>query len=164
MQNKLFKKDIFIFAIGLGSFVTIWLLTIYIQSSLKNFHEEWVINLIISSCGYFNIILPTFLVYHYAHWSKYYESEERRTRLSSVVRQCFLGNQPEDLLTESLAKAQSFKIKSETSLQRILKCSFGILIFLLIQASLQEKIMTIDYVDSNGNFSSFKNSQFLGLI
>ena len=166
MQDKQPLKDIIVVATGLGSFVIFWLLTIYIESLLNDFQEEWIINLIISSFGYLNIILPTYIVYKYVHWSNYFQSEEGQTKIGCLLEHCYLGNRQEDTLEDSLIRAQSFKSKNKISQQppnenRLLKCAFGTLIFLLVQASLQEKIMTTKYSDSNGIFSSFKNSQFL---
>uniref|UniRef100_A0A1B0D4M5 Adenosine 3'-phospho 5'-phosphosulfate transporter 1 n=1 Tax=Phlebotomus papatasi TaxID=29031 RepID=A0A1B0D4M5_PHLPP len=133
-------------------------------SQLVDTHAKeygWILKLALNCFGYSCIFLPGLLIYKYTKRVRYLEKNTNEHRLiPSAIRFCFSG-------AEGEKHDASLSGKSSTG-QGFLRecllltyCFLGLMACHLTWGVLQEKIMTQEYEDVDGNKSHFKDSQFL---
>ncbi|XP_015585237.1 adenosine 3'-phospho 5'-phosphosulfate transporter 1 [Cephus cinctus] len=139
-----------------------------ILTSTWSHNYSWILRLCLNLLGYATLLLPGYLIYNYVRCSKYLQRGGKGC-ISKVVHACFLGSGENGLL-DSAAYASTSTGTSHaqrTFAQDVLLltyCFFGLQISYLTWGYLQEKIMTQEYVDADGNKAHFQNSQFLVFI
>ncbi|XP_012267765.1 adenosine 3'-phospho 5'-phosphosulfate transporter 1 [Athalia rosae] len=130
-------------------------------------HEyAWVIRLCINSLGYATILFPGCLIYKYVRHSKYLQRNGNGC-IHKLVHKCFVGQGDGGLLDSPSFPAPSSGTIQRTYMQEaalLLYCFLGLQISYLTWGYLQEKIMTQEYTDAEGNTGHFRNSQFLVFI
>ncbi|XP_057321973.1 adenosine 3'-phospho 5'-phosphosulfate transporter 1 [Microplitis mediator] len=137
------------------------------QSELFNAGSyNWIIRLSLNLLGYATILLPGYLIYKYVRHSKYLQRTGTGI-ISKLIHKCISGGGESGLLDTSdyipAAKPQQDNfIKNDTFL--LAYCFFGLQISYLTWGYFQEKIMTQEYVSSNGEKGHFKDSQFLVFV
>ncbi|XP_066587155.1 adenosine 3'-phospho 5'-phosphosulfate transporter 1 isoform X2 [Prorops nasuta] len=136
------------------------------EKFLKTGSYSWIVRLLLNVLGYATILLPGCLIYKYVRCSKYIYGKGN-SFVSKLIRSCFVGHCENGLLDSS-----SFVTTTSVHMQRtftqdvilLLHCFLGLQISYLTWGYLQEKIMTQEYMDGNGNKAHFQDSQFLVFV
>lgn len=124
----------------------------------------WVLRLTINCFRYSCIFLPRLLIYKYTKAVKDFDRSDSKSFIPATVRYCLLGGS--DTLDYNLDGTSTSKLNAaqKSSLKECFLlgyCFCGLMGSYLTLGVLQEKIMTREYVDSEGKKSFFKDSQFL---
>ncbi len=178
-------QDWTVLAIGIGSFLGIYLTVYMLDAPIKEWKSAyWLISLAYNLMGYCAIFVPGMLLLRYVKQTQYLETGPKS--FSSVIKLCFFGNN-DDTIEESMGKSTSIHFLSKDTADELLLisisgsnkgsgvsewkkgvqlliCFVGILLCYLTWGVLQEKIMTQQYVDSTGQIGQFKESQFLVFV
>lgn len=126
----------------------------------------WIIRLCINLLGYATILLPGYLIYNYVRCSKYLQRSDKGL-IHNVVHTCLIGHRENGLLDSPGYIPPSSGHVHRTFLQEALLlvyCFLGLQFSYLTWGYLQEKVMTQEYVDAEGNKGHFRDSQFLVFV
>ncbi|XP_033217621.1 adenosine 3'-phospho 5'-phosphosulfate transporter 1 [Belonocnema kinseyi] len=130
-------------------------------------YYNWIVRLALNLLGYATVLLPGYFIHKYVRHSKYLQREGKRC-VPRLVHACFLGSGESGLLDSThyvLPPSYSSTQQSfSQELLLLLYCFFGLQISYLTWGYLQEKIMTQEYTDNDGNKSHFRDSQFLVFV
>ncbi|CAK1545795.1 unnamed protein product [Leptosia nina] len=161
------KSKFIIGLVLLGCVVVTWLFGQLYQELLNAYEQNgtltqseysWVFRLLLNCTGYSTVLLPAFILYKYLERINYFDKISNSTCLSRMLHACF-AEQPERLPENVKPKEDG---KRETL--ELLFCFTGLMGAYLVWGLLQEKIMTQDYVVSDGTVVRFNDSQFLVFI
>ncbi|XP_001599843.1 adenosine 3'-phospho 5'-phosphosulfate transporter 1 [Nasonia vitripennis] len=130
-------------------------------------YYSWIVRFCLNFSGYATVLLPGYLIYKYVRISKYLQRKGNGC-LPKLVHSCFVGTSDQGLLDSShYSPTPTNSHTSRTFLQDsflLIHCFLGLQVSYLTWGYLQEKIMTQEYNDGNGNKGHFKDSQFLVFI
>ncbi|KZC06414.1 PREDICTED: adenosine 3'-phospho 5'-phosphosulfate transporter 1-like [Dufourea novaeangliae] len=135
------------------------------QTFLDSPSYNWIIQLCLNLLSYATILLPGCLIYKYVRYTKYIQRGGKGC-IPRMVHSCFVGHCETGLLDSSYSSMTS-NLKQRTFMQDallLMYCFFGLQVSYLTWGYLQEKIMTQEYEDLNGNKDHFKDSQFLVFV
>ncbi|XP_067639253.1 adenosine 3'-phospho 5'-phosphosulfate transporter 1 isoform X2 [Eurosta solidaginis] len=161
-----------ILRLSLGGYYTHATLSQLVESqSSKDY--AWLLKLLANCFGYSCVFVPGYLIYKYVKRTKYLEKSEK-TCIYTAVSMCITGTPGTELdYSEQLQrkpiepqlKPQQYNgtEKRTKSQETVLLCWCfgGLMISYLTWGVLQEKIMTQQYFNYDGQPSNFKDSQFL---
>lgn len=165
----------------LGGYETHKTLSQLIEAQSKDY--SWILKLIVNCFGYSCVFVPGFLIYKYVQRTNYLEKSDK-TYIHTAVSMCINGNTSTDVdrdepLEKSLlafdtasttivtpppptaAVASTPKRSNSHEAVLLLWCFGGLMVSYLTWGVLQEKIMTQEYLNFDGERSHFKDSQFL---
>ncbi|XP_058792338.1 adenosine 3'-phospho 5'-phosphosulfate transporter 1 [Phymastichus coffea] len=125
-------------------------------------YYSWIVRFLLNFLGYSTVLLPGYLIYKYVRISQYLQRRGKGC-LSKLVHSCFVGSGDQGLLDSSLPLIGPSRTFYQDTLI-LIHCFLGLQVSYLTWGYLQEKIMTQEYEDSNGNKGHFKDSQFLVFI
>ncbi|KAL5275237.1 SLC35B2 family protein [Megaselia abdita] len=125
----------------------------------------WMLKLSINCLGYSCVVLPAFLIYKYTNKINYLERCDN-SYVYSVIKLCIKGstsnsNEKYENINKTSISSKA-AISSEVCL--LIYCFVGLMSFYLTWGLLQEKIMTQEYEDREGNSTKFTDSQFLVFV
>lgn len=135
------------------------------EKFLKTSSYSWTIRLCLNLLSYATVLLPGCLIYKYVRLTKYIQRGGKGC-IPRLVHSCFVGHSETGLLDASYTSASS-NHNQHTFMQDamlLLYCFFGLQVSYLTWGYLQEKIMTQEYEDVDGNKDRFQDSQFLVFI
>ncbi|XP_049885851.1 adenosine 3'-phospho 5'-phosphosulfate transporter 1 [Pectinophora gossypiella] len=139
------------------------LLTAYEQSgTLTEMEYSWFFRLLLNLAGYSTILLPGFILYKYVDRSNYFDKINGSGCLSQVLLSCF--GEPTERLPESTKPTKVVETSARAEGAELAFCFTGLMGTYLVWGLLQEKIMTQNYVMSDGSLVKFNDSQFLVFI
>ncbi|EDW44717.1 adenosine 3'-phospho 5'-phosphosulfate transporter 1 [Drosophila sechellia] len=128
----------------------------------------WFLKLLVNCFGYSCVFVPGYLIYKYVGRINYLE-RGNKTFLHKAINMCITGNSGYDQLDAGSSTADKDRPAASTAPKRtssqeavqLLWCFGGLMISYLTWGVLQEKIMTQNYLNFNGESAKFKDSQFL---
>ncbi|GLV43291.1 slalom [Carabus blaptoides fortunei] len=123
----------------------------------------WILSLCMNIFNYSTVLVPGYLVFRYMKSSKYLENADMGY-FPSVVRLCLGDNDDEhsqNPLTSSTTAHQRTAFEEAILL---IFCFLGLQVSYLSWGVLQEKVMTQEYTNEDGDRSHYKDSQFLVLV
>lgn len=158
-----------ILRLSLGGYYTHATLSQLVESH-SNKEYSWLLKLMANCFGYSCVFVPGYLIYKYVGSTKYLERSEK-TCIYTAVSMCITGTPGTELdYSESMERKPMEPLPSKTGAKTRTKsqetlllgwCFSGLMISYLTWGVLQEKIMTQQYFNSDGQPSHFKDSQFL---
>jgi len=153
-----------------GGSVILYFLSTLAQSLLAPAPGEdvfWLVSLTLNLLGYATVFLPGYYVIKYVRAINYLDVGPP-TLLQPLVRMCVRGSENDNIDEEVLVQKDKQTEDASKSVYQeavtLVFCSSGLLGSYCAWGYLQEKIMTTEYVDSLGNKSIYKNSQFLVFV
>ncbi|XP_076656570.1 adenosine 3'-phospho 5'-phosphosulfate transporter 1 [Halictus rubicundus] len=135
------------------------------EKLLESSSYNWIVRLCLNLLSYTTVLLPGYLIYKYVRYTKYIQ-RAGKGYIPSLIHSCFMGHCETGLLDSSYTSSPS-NINQRTFMQDallLLYCFFGLQVSYLSWGYLQEKIMTQEYEDGNGNKERFQDSQFLVFV
>ncbi|XP_004518483.1 adenosine 3'-phospho 5'-phosphosulfate transporter 1 [Ceratitis capitata] len=158
-----------ILRLSLGGYYTHATLSQLVESH-SNKEYSWLLKLMANCFGYSCVFVPGYLIYKYVVRTKYLEKSEK-TCIYTAVSMCITGNPGTELdYSEPMERKPMDPLppspgpqKRTTSQDTLLLfwCFGGLMVSYLTWGVLQEKIMTQQYFNSEGQPTHFKDSQFL---
>ncbi|XP_046419812.1 adenosine 3'-phospho 5'-phosphosulfate transporter 1 [Neodiprion virginianus] len=128
---------------------------------------SWIVRLCMNSLGYATILLPGYLVYKYVCCSKYLQRSGKGF-IHRVVYTCMIGHGEKGILDSpsfvGINNAQHSLRTFRQDALLLVYCFSGLQFSYLTWGYLQEKVMTQEYVDTDGNKSRYRDSQFLVFV
>ncbi|XP_036329703.1 adenosine 3'-phospho 5'-phosphosulfate transporter 1 isoform X2 [Rhagoletis pomonella] len=158
-----------ILRISFGGYYTHATLSQLVESqSTKEY--SWLLKLLANCFGYSCVFVPGYLIYKYVKRTNYLEKNDK-TCIYTAVSMCITGSPGTELdYSEPLERKPMEPLTPPNGLQKHTKsqetlllfwCFGGLMVSYLTWGVLQEKIMTQQYFNYNGQPSHFKDSQFL---
>ncbi|XP_033328240.1 adenosine 3'-phospho 5'-phosphosulfate transporter 1 [Megalopta genalis] len=135
------------------------------EKLLESSSYNWIVRLCSNLLSYATVLLPGYLIYKYVRHTKYIQRGGKGC-IPRLIHSCFMGHCETGLLDSSYTSTPS-NLNQRTFMQDaflLLYCFFGLQVSYLSWGYLQEKIMTQEYEDDNGNKGRFKDSQFLVFV
>lgn len=125
----------------------------------------WVIRLLYNGVGYATVLLPLWVMYKYLNSVHYFDKPVTSSCTSRVLFLCYGDNSERlpdtnKLIDETSPTEVSEKVRGV----RLAGCFVGLMGAYLVWGLLQEKIMTQNYILSDGSAYKFSDSQFLVFI
>ncbi|XP_075984475.1 adenosine 3'-phospho 5'-phosphosulfate transporter 1 [Anticarsia gemmatalis] len=137
------------------------LLDAYEQSAtLSDIEYSWFFRLLLNLVGYSTVLLPMFILYKYLQKINYFDKISNTGYTWRVLFMCF--GEPGDKLPESAKPRKDDGAAREGA--ELAFCFTGLMAAYLVWGLLQEKIMTQNYVMSDGSLMKFNDSQFLVFV
>ncbi|XP_026736107.1 adenosine 3'-phospho 5'-phosphosulfate transporter 1 isoform X1 [Trichoplusia ni] len=137
------------------------LIDAYEQSAtLSDIEYSWFFRLLLNLVGYSTVLLPMFLLYKYLEKINYFDKLSNTSYTGRVLFACF-GDPGERLPEASKARKEEGSAREGAELAF---CFTGLMAAYLVWGLLQEKIMTQNYVMSDGSTQRFSDSQFLVFV
>jgi len=153
-----------------GGAALLYFLSTMAQAALAPDNSQdahWLLSLFLNLLGYATIFLPGYYVIQYVRNSGYLDIGPSSI-LQPLVRLCVQGTEYDNLNEEVPAdKEKQTEEAVRSTFQEamsVLFCGAGLIGSYATWGYLQEKIMTTNYVDSEGNKGMYKNSQFLVFV
>lgn len=133
---------------------------------LQDFDHDyiWFFRLCVNIFNYSTVFIPGYLVYRYIRRSKYLDTADKGY-FPSIIRLC-VGETDDELSQNPLTNSGNASHQRSTTEEAILLflCFLGLQGSYLSWGVLQEKVMSQEYVNEQGERSLFKDSQFLVLV
>ncbi|CAB3252476.1 unnamed protein product [Arctia plantaginis] len=138
------------------------LLDAYEQSAtLSDIEYSWFFRLLLNLVGYSTVLLPMFILYKYLQKINYFDKISNNSGYTwRVLFLCF--GEPGEKLPESVKPRKEDGTARESA--ELAFCFTGLMAAYLVWGLLQEKIMTQNYVMSDGSLMKFNDSQFLVFV
>ncbi|XP_030373684.1 adenosine 3'-phospho 5'-phosphosulfate transporter 1 [Scaptodrosophila lebanonensis] len=166
-----FFSDLLRASLG-GSYAQHSTLTQLVDAQSKEY--AWLLKLLVNCFGYSCVFVPGYLIYKYVQRTNYLE-RGTKTFIHTAVNMCITGNSSHTDADTLQSKAGTSEVTlpvtndraatpKRTSSQEavlLLWCFLGLMVSYLTWGVLQEKIMTQEYRNFDGESSKFKDSQFL---
>ncbi|XP_023935226.2 adenosine 3'-phospho 5'-phosphosulfate transporter 1 [Bicyclus anynana] len=130
------------------------------DGSLTDSEYSWCFRLTLNLYGYSTVLLPCFFLYKYLERTNYFDKITNQTWLSRMLFAFF--STPESI--PETVKPPKVEESPQREGLELAFCFTGLMCAYLVWGLLQEKIMTQNYVMSDGSTLRFNDSQFLVFI
>ncbi|XP_054290623.1 adenosine 3'-phospho 5'-phosphosulfate transporter 1-like [Macrosteles quadrilineatus] len=128
-----------------------------------SFKASWLFTLALNVLGYATILLPGAIIFKYVKASKYLDRAVPGC-FPALVRTCFTGTEKDILIGSELPSSSSTVRTLRQEALLLMFCFIGLQGSYLTWGLLQEKVMTQEYSNSQGQTGHFKDSQFLVFV